>query len=152
LKIAPRNFQTGSKDNYRTAHRHTEIKGLQGLEETDSILNRIGLGNALAPSVVHVDELFRFVDEPDDVESADGLFFRHVQGGFGRPKGFAFGDIFCPLVVAGEIFQAFRVFNKDVHKPTRYHIHLNSLHTIGNYIRSVCVSKMGNEEKGKPEE
>jgi len=106
-------------------------------------LSRAGFNEALAPSVVQVDELFRLGDVKDDVKPANRLFLRNLKCSFGGPEAFAFGGIFCPLVVTGQIFQLFGVFDQDVHERGCYHILPNNKHTdrpIRHFIftRRVC--------------
>jgi hypothetical protein len=100
----------------------------------DSNLNRGRFGNALAPSVVQIDELFRLGKVADDVELAHRFLFCDYKGCFRSSKIFAFGDIFCPLTVAGEIFQLLRVFDEDVHEQAFYQVRPDNTHTIGDYI------------------
>jgi hypothetical protein len=64
-----------------------------------------GFVNAFAASVIQIDELFCLGDVTDDVEPADGFLFRRFKGDSGVAEIFAFGDIFCPLAIAGEIFE-----------------------------------------------
>ena len=73
-------------------------------------LSRTGY-RAFAPSMIHVDELFRLGDVVDDVEFVNEFFFRNLKCDFRRLKVFAFGGIFCPQAISGEIFQLFRVFD-----------------------------------------
>ena len=73
------------------------------------------IGDTFAFAVVEVYELLGLGDVKNDVKSANRFFLRHLEGGFRRPEVFAFGYFFCPLTVAGEILQRFRVFNEDVH-------------------------------------
>jgi hypothetical protein len=79
--------------------------------------------------VIHVDELSRLGDVKNDVKPADRFFFRNLKGRFGGPEVFAFGGIFCPLTVAGEILERFGVFDKDVHELRCYHIFPNHKHS-----------------------
>ena len=97
-------------------------------------LNRAGGRNALAPAVIHVDELFCLADVGDDVEPAHHFFFCSGEGGFGCSEILAFGGVFCPRVVAGEILQALSIFDKYVHKRICYQICPNYQHTIRDYI------------------
>ena len=70
---------------------------------------------AFAVPAVQVDKLSRLGDVKYDVKLADRLFLCNLKGRFRGPKIFAFSGVFCPLAVAGEIFQFFRIFDKDVH-------------------------------------
>jgi hypothetical protein len=73
------------------------------------------LSFALATAMVHVHELFRAGEITDDVEFANWFFFGRVVCGVCVCKIFAFTDIFGPLTIIVEEFQALRVFDKNVH-------------------------------------
>jgi hypothetical protein len=57
-------------------------------------LSRAGFSNALAPSMIQVDELSGLANVTDDVELADQFLFRNVKGDTGIPEAFAIGGVF----------------------------------------------------------
>jgi len=67
--------------------------------------------------MIQIDELPGLGDVINDVEPANRFKFRNFKGGSGRPKGSAFGDIACPLVIGSQIVERFGFFDKYVHEP-----------------------------------
>ena len=72
--------------------------------------------STLAGSVIHIDELLRGGEIPDNVELADLLFFGCRAGGSRRGKVRAFAGCFCPMSLAGQELEGLRVFNENIHK------------------------------------
>jgi hypothetical protein len=71
---------------------------------------------ALAATVVQVHELFRSSEIADDVEFADGFFFRNFERRVRGREIFAVAHVFGPLAVIVQEFKALRVFDEDVHE------------------------------------